>query len=822
MNKKFLYVIAAIVAIGLVIFVLNLLGCGRGYHIEYGEGTKLSEVDIPVSIPYASNFACDYYASDGEKIEDKSTVFDIDDEIKVKVRFTLSADAYAAGKSKFTLKIAPSEEFDGRIYSANTSTTGNTELTATFSADDVSKNCEVEAKILFNYNSGRLRINYRYDDEEYAVATISPLNGSKPLEFTYDKETNGYVVGRDRENVCWFKDYTEFVVPSEYKGAPVTGIGESFFNDCKSLKSVTLPSTLKSIGEGAFYLCESLENITIPDGVTTIGNEAFYSCRSLKSVTIPDSVRRIGTGAFKYCPLLEEVILPAGIEDIGCDAFEGFNQLSYTEYDGGYYLGSPENEHRYLLKVNYDAENLTVHEDCEAIGRYAFNYSKRYNDDELNPKIKSVTLPSGVKIVGEGAFWECASLETATLSDSLTSIGNQAFYACTSLKSVTFGNNLEVIGDNAFWWCGKLTDMTLSDNVTYFGEGAFWACEKLYTKEDETGYYLGTRSNEYAVLIKGKEKTADGAYIENVRVNDECVMIGPSAFKDFIGIDTVVLPDSVKIIENSAFSGCSGLENIEMPSVTRVGDSAFAGCKWKLASVNMPSVKKIGEEAFRGCVKLTSVEMPSVTSIGSYAFSGCFDGVEEFTVPNGITSIGAGAFAGCDFKIVTLPESVKSIGEEAFHGCDNLETVNFPESLIEIGDRAFEECESLKTVILPDSVVSIGEEAFKKCPSLTTVSLPANLEKVKYATFSGCESLATVTIKGNINGFESEVFNWSGLKEITFIGTRKAWLDILSLSDTKNLFCHTITARCKDGDLFFDAYEEEALIYLEGPSKVRN
>lgn len=806
--KKFL---VCICIFSVMLAAVSLTSCKKNKEtFNYGDGKTLSEVDIPATIPFVTDFTYDYYDGNGEKVEDKSTAFDLGDEIKVRVGCTLSEGAFAAGKKKFTIRLALSEGFDGRIYSANSSTTEDDELTVTFTADDKPKKCEMEVKIRFNYNSGNLRVNYRYDDEEYAVAAISPLKGSKPLKFTYDEASDGYVVERGSE--VWFKDFTEFIVPSEYKGVPVTGIGGSLFMDCESLKSVTLPSTITSIGEWAFHDCDSLESITLPSALTSIGDNAFYDCSSLKSVTIPDSVKRIGTDAFSSCWSLEEVILPEGIEDIGFDAFEG-QKLSFSTYDKGYYLGSPENEFRYLLEVDYGTENIVVHEDCEVIGRYAFNYKKRYHGDSDLPVIKSVTLPSGVKTVGEGAFYCCESLETAALSDSLTSIGNQAFLDCTSLKSVTFGNSLEYIGDEAFRWCSSLADMTLSDTVAYFGSGAFWSCEKLYTAEDETGYYLGTKSNKYAVLMKGKKKTAEDTYVEDVRVRDGCVMIGPSAFEEFLEIDTVVLPDSVKIIERAAFKGCKGLESIDMPYVTRVGDSAFEGCSWYFAGINMPSVTSVGSSAFSGCAKLTSIEMPSVKSIGAGAFAGCFDGVEVYTLPSGVTSIDSEAFAGCKFKTVILPDGLKTIGDSAFEGCPNLETVSFPQTLTEIGNSAFAECKSLKTVILPSSVVSIGEEAFCECSSLTTVDLPVNLQKIKYRTFWSCNSLTKITLRGNINLVEEGALNWClQLEEITFIGTRKAWLDILSVSNA--YFTDTVlTAHCVDGDLAFEAYDGVLKIY---------
>ena len=83
-------------------------------------------------------------------------------------------------------------------------------------------------------------------------------------------------------------------IPSTLGGKPVTSIGDSAFEDCSGLTSVTLPDSVTSIGEWAFSGCSGLTSVTIPDSVTSIGKRAFSGCNGLTSVRIPDGMTNVG------------------------------------------------------------------------------------------------------------------------------------------------------------------------------------------------------------------------------------------------------------------------------------------------------------------------------------------------------------------------------------------------------------------------------------------------------------------------------------------------------------------------------------------------
>ena len=91
----------------------------------------------------------------------------------------------------------------------------------------------------------------------------------------------------------------------------VTSNSNNMYKDTVNIpESVTYMNRTRkvtSIGESAFETCYNLTSVSIPTSVTSIGRYAFKNCSKLTSVTIPSSVTSIGEGAFLYCSRLWRV-----------------------------------------------------------------------------------------------------------------------------------------------------------------------------------------------------------------------------------------------------------------------------------------------------------------------------------------------------------------------------------------------------------------------------------------------------------------------------------------------------------------------------------
>jgi hypothetical protein len=133
----------------------------------------------------------------------------------------------------------------------------------------------------------------------------------------------------ERDGVLFTKDFTKLITyPAKKPGSTyavperVTSIGDSAFQSCSGLTTITLPAGLTTIGERTFSGCSSLTSISLPAGLSSIGYMAFYDCRSLTTITLPASLTSIGNYAFSDCSSLTTITLPASLTSIGNYVFD--------------------------------------------------------------------------------------------------------------------------------------------------------------------------------------------------------------------------------------------------------------------------------------------------------------------------------------------------------------------------------------------------------------------------------------------------------------------------------------------------------------------
>lgn len=252
----------------------------------------------------------------------------------------------------------------------------------------------------------------------------------------------------------------------------VTGIEETAFSRCSDLTGITIPESVTSIAPYAFAVCDSLLCVTIPAGVTSIETGTFSDCGGLQSITIPNGIIRIGDGAFRGCKSLTSITIPESVTSIGQEVFyncSGLVSITVAANNPNY---------------SNDSQGILCSKDDSTIiccpGGFRGHCIVPKSVTSIGPcafrkckNLNSITIPDSVTCIGKAAFYGCCDLASITLPKSVVSVGNKAFFWCSSLKSVIIPEGVTSIGKAAFDGCGNLVSITIPDSVVSISDEAF-------------------------------------------------------------------------------------------------------------------------------------------------------------------------------------------------------------------------------------------------------------------------------------------------------------------------------------------------------------
>ena len=133
-----------------------------------------------------------------------------------------------------------------------------------------------------------------------------------------------------------YKDYVKQITITG-----VSRIGDYAFYNLHYVTKIDFGSSLKEIGKFAFAFCggsvdftkTSPISLSIPEGVTAIGESAFECCSILSSVTLPHSIESVGDRAFAYSSNLTKASIPEAFKAANEDAIGSIFKKDLDKYE---------------------------------------------------------------------------------------------------------------------------------------------------------------------------------------------------------------------------------------------------------------------------------------------------------------------------------------------------------------------------------------------------------------------------------------------------------------------------------------------------------
>ena len=457
--------------------------------------------------------------------------------------------------------------------------------------------------------------------------------------------------------------------------------------------------------------------------------------------------------------------------------------------------------------------------------------------------IKSAVVDDGVTNIGEYAFYNCESIESASLPDTLECIDFGAFYMCRRLARIDIPTSVTKI-DAAFFSCGSLSEVHITDLSSW--------CSITFTDYNRSNPVSGS-ANLYL----------NGDLIERLEIPSEVSVIKNYAFTGLMSLKELILPEGLKKIGDYAFYNCNGLKSVTFPDgFQEVGVWAFGSCSFLEAVDFGRSTPVVGGSAFNGCVRMKYVDTVSFENWMGIQFKGMysfptylggtlrFSGEEASTVTfpkdvtvipdfilmnqkslkevifeGDVTYIGEQSFAGSGIEKITLPASLENVRSNAFRSCEALSGVyisdlygfcsinfydrysnplyyahdlylngelvrdlRFPEGIAVVKNSLFSGAESIVEVTFPGSVKEIASCAFENCTSLTKVTFAKGLERINSNAFRSCPALKTIDFADSSPFICNYAFSLCAGIEVIDSQSFETWTEIKYESDAANPF----------------------------------
>ena len=247
----------------------------------------------------------------------------------------------------------------------------------------------------------------------------------------------------------------------EYQVVQVSG--QAFLN--APITSLKVPASVKTIEQYAFWRTQ-IETLDLAEGVETIGYGAFKECKKLKTVKIPNSVKDLGAiyslfgiggAAFAECDALTDVELPASLDSIHQQTFINCLSLKNVSISEGIKsIGERAFEGCNVL------HSIKLPSTLERMDRGVF----------IKSGLTNPTIPGSIKIIPNSCYLWCQNMTGFTIEEGIVEVGRQSFADCRGFTEIETPNSVEWIRTDAFSGNANVKTIKLGSGIRRLGHSS--------------------------------------------------------------------------------------------------------------------------------------------------------------------------------------------------------------------------------------------------------------------------------------------------------------------------------------------------------------
>lgn len=384
-------------------------------------------------------------------------------------------------------------------------------------------------------------VNKVYDNNTYKTKTTATYffvfdEGEHVLQFTQSHNTythNSYSQVFSVGNICIKSIESQYMTINLSAPGTLGVEALSHVNTLPEMKYLRLSGKMNASDWNDISKMTGLWAIDMINAdIETIPASAFTKT-SIRFVDLPTKLKTIGDNAFDNRFLTGPLVLPEGLDSIGKEAFQ-----------------------------------------------------KNY--------ITEVTIPESVRGIGQAAFYDNQSLQSATLNNKMETIVRSLFNNCKKLAVVHGGKNVKNLVYRAFYGCDSLRSIKDVVPVTIDKE-VFYNCQKLDSINFSRIKSIGYDSFFQCYSLKEADLTT-------------LTSIDNRGFIACTGLKKVTLGNDITTIKSDAFYLCHALEEVVLgSSINSLGTDCFKSDQNKLKRVYItaPAPPAVGSTPFYSPTSVT-------------------------------------------------------------------------------------------------------------------------------------------------------------------------------------------------------------------------